>query len=202
MRQLHIRCILILSVLLITISRISAQTGGVPDVFLKNTIKEQLNFLDEHTRIYDNYRAVREDMFQKLKNNVSDTLNSSGKKIAGLNRTKSKLNTRIDSLKTSLETVKTNLDEMTRTKNSIKVIGLDINKLTYNKVMWTILGGLVAALLVGFLIFKRNLTLISNTKKEYLDLKNEFEAYRKASREAREKMTMAHFLEIKKLKGE
>jgi uncharacterized membrane-anchored protein YhcB (DUF1043 family) len=68
--------------------------------------------------------------------------------------------------------------------------------------MWTILFGLVAALVAGFLVFKRNLSVISNTRKEFQELKDEFEAYRKTSREAREKMTMAHFLEMKKLKGE
>jgi uncharacterized membrane-anchored protein YhcB (DUF1043 family) len=67
--------------------------------------------------------------------------------------------------------------------------------------MWTILAGLVAMLLVGFLIFKRNLLIMNTTKKEFQDLKVEFEAYRKTSREAREKLTMDHFNEIKKLKG-
>jgi uncharacterized membrane-anchored protein YhcB (DUF1043 family) len=90
---------------------------------------------------------------------------------------------------------------MTSTKNSIKVIGLEINKLTYNKIMWTILILLVAVLLLGFLVFKRNLSTIFNTKKEFQDLKFEFETYRKTTREAREKLTMDHFNEIKRLKG-
>jgi hypothetical protein len=42
---------------------------------------------------------------------------------------------------------------------------------------------------------------MGTTKKEFQDLKVEFEAYRKTSREAREKLTMDHFNEIKKLKG-
>jgi uncharacterized membrane-anchored protein YhcB (DUF1043 family) len=67
--------------------------------------------------------------------------------------------------------------------------------------MWTILVGLVAALLIGILLFNRNLSAISNTKKEFQELKNEFEAYRKTSREAREKLTMDHFNEIRRLKG-
>jgi uncharacterized membrane-anchored protein YhcB (DUF1043 family) len=67
--------------------------------------------------------------------------------------------------------------------------------------MWTILGGLLALLLLGFLVFQRNLSTTSNTKKEFQELKNEFEAYRKTTREAREKLTMDHFNEIKRLKG-
>ena len=200
MKQLQIRCFLILTVVVITVMKVTGQVT-MPDVFIINSLKEQLNYLEEHTRIYDSYRAVREDMFQKLKVNISDTLSSANRKIAGLNKTKSALNLTIDSLRSNLESTRTSQEEMTKTKNSISVIGLEINKLTYNKIMWTILAGLVAVLVIGFLAFKRNLSAIFNTKKEYHDLKDEFETYCKSSREAREKLTMDHFNEMKRLKG-
>jgi len=200
MKQLQIRCFLILTVVVITVMKVTGQVT-MPDVFIINSLKEQLNYVEEHTRIYDSYRAVREDMFQKLKVNISDTLSSANRKIAGLNKTKSALNLTIDSLRSNLESTRTSLEEMTKTKNSISVIGLEINKLTYNKIMWTILAGLVAVLVIGFLAFKRNLISIFNTKKEYQELKDEFETYRKSSREAREKLTMDHFNEIKRIKS-
>ena len=200
MKQLQIRGILILAVVVITVLTVKGQVT-MPDVLLKNSLKEQLNYLEEHTRIYDNYRAIREDMFQKLKVNVSDTLSVANSKIAGLNKTKSALNLAIDSLKTNLESTRTRLEEMTSTKNSIRIIGMEINKLTYNNIMWTIVAGLVALLLIGFFVFKRNITTIFNTKKEFQEIKDEFETYRKTSREAREKLTMDHFNEIKRLKS-
>lgn len=200
MKQLQIRIALILAVLIITVIKIAGQSA-MPDVFQKNSLKEQLNYLDEHTKIYDNYRAIREDMFQKIKGNVSDTLAAAHSKIAELNKTASSLNQTIKSYKSNLDSANASLEEMTRTKNSIKVIGLEVNKLTYNKIMWTILAGLIAALLIGFLAFKRNVISIINIKKEFQELKDEFEAYRKTSREAREKITMDHFNEIKRLKG-
>jgi hypothetical protein len=178
-------------------------TGQVvmPDDLIKNPLKEQLKYLENRTIIYENYRAIREDMFQKLKTNVTDTLSATDKKISVLTKKTLLLNATIDSLRADLELTKTNLAEMTRTKNSLKVIGLNVNKNTYNGIMWTISGGLVALLLIGFLVFQRNLSATSSTKKEFQELKNEFEAYRKTSREAREKLTMDHFNEIKRLKG-
>jgi predicted nucleic acid-binding Zn-ribbon protein len=140
-------------------------------------------------------------MFQKLKRNISDTLSAATGKIAGLNKTKSSLSLTIDSLRTDLESTRTILEEMTRTKNSIRILGMETNKLTYNNIMWTIVAGLVAVLLIGFFVFKRNITTIYNTKKEFQEIKDEFETYRKTSREAREKLTMDHFNEIKRLKG-
>jgi len=199
MKKMQIRYALIL--VLLAISFIKTEAQALPDVFLNNSLREQLNYLDEHTKIYDNYRAIREDMFQKIKGNVSDTLSSIEKRITGLNRTKATLNQTIDSLKKNLEATKTNLDEITKSKNSISVLGMQVNKSAYNNIMWIIVGALVAALLIGFLLFKRNLSAMFSSKNEYQELKTEFETYRKTSREAREKMTMDHFNEIKRLKG-
>lgn len=201
MKQLQIRCAVILAVMILTAIRVVGQnSSSMPDVFHDNSLKEQFNYLDEHTKIYDNYRAIREDMFQKIKKNVSDTLSGTNKKIMALNFTKSNLNHTIDSLKKGLESTKTSLDEMTKTKDSLNFIGMEVNKHTYNKVMWILLGILAAALAVGFLIFKRNISLMATTKNDYQELKTEFEAYRKTSREAREKLTMDHFNEIKRIK--
>ena len=201
MKQLQLRCIVILAVLITTVMKLTGQ-ATMPDALLKSSLNEQFKYLDEHTKIYENYRAVREDMFQLTKKNVSDTLSVLNTKIAGLNKTARTLNQTIDTLRKDLGSTKSSLEATTKSKNSISVMGLEVNKAAYNRIMWTILFGLVAALVAGFLVFKRNLTIISNTKKEFQELKDEFETYRKTSREAREKMTMAHFLEMKKLKGE
>jgi hypothetical protein len=201
MYQFQSRSLILVIVLLFVYTNAESQTE-MPDVFIKDPVKEQLKYIEEHTRIYENYRAIREDMFQKIKGNISDSLLLSGKKISGLNKTRLSLSNTIDSLKGSLETTKTNLAEMTRTKNSIRILGLEVSKTTYNSVLWTIIAGLLAVLLLGFLVFRRNLSVTSNTNKELQTLKNEFEAYRKSTREAREKMSMAHFNELKKLRGE
>jgi len=186
--------------LVMVIFKVSGQTS-MPDVFLKNTLKEQLNYLDERTRIYENYRAIREDMFQKVKRNISDTLTEAYNSIDMLNDLTTVLNHKIDSLSTGLETTKASLEDMTRTKNSIRLFGAEVNKITYNGIMWLIIAGLVTILAMGILIFKRNLSSIHNINNELNEIKEEFQAYRKSSREAREKMSMDHFNELKRLKG-
>jgi len=193
------RLILVVSMLLIAFTSVYSQTE-MPDVLNKSSLKEQLKYIEERTRIYENYRAIREDMFQKLKGNISDTLSSSSNKIAVLKTQTSELRHTIDTLNATLSTTKTSLNEVTTSKNSIKVLGIEVNKTSYNSIMWTIIGILIIILAMGFLIFKRNLLVIINTNKELHDLKGEFEAYRKTTREAREKMSMAHFNELKKLR--
>ena len=174
---------------------------AIPDILEKGTITEQMKYLEEKTRIYEDYRAIREDMFQKIKNNSIDSINGAKNRINGLVLLTSGLNVRIDSLNSSLSGTKADLEEITRSKNSIKVIGIELNKTAYNTIMWIIVGALVFLLAIGFLAFKRNLTVTRNTKKELDELRTEFEAYRQKTRLEREKMSMDHFNELKRLKG-
>jgi hypothetical protein len=194
------RFVLILAVLVLAAIKVNCQTT-IPDVLTKNSLKEQMNYIEERTKIYENYRAIREDMFQKLKVNIADTISEAKKNISALSIEKEILKNSIDSLSGNLKTVQTSLEEITRTKNSIKVLGIEVSKVIYNLIMWTILALLTGCIIIGFLLFKRNLSITNDTKKEYRELKDEFETYRKTAREAREKMSMDHFKEIQKLKG-
>jgi hypothetical protein len=173
----------------------------LPETLVKGSLKEQMEYIQDKTRIYEDYRAIREDMFQKIKGNSLDSLKAARTEINILKSTARARDLTIDSLNTSIVAVKTDLDKMTKTKNSIRLLGIEINKLAYNAFMWTLLAILAGILAIGFLAYKRNHTVTAHTKKEIEELKKEFEAYRKASREAREKMSMAHFNELKKLRG-
>jgi hypothetical protein len=140
-------------------------------------------------------------MFQKLKNNAVDSLTKARNNIAGFVVLTGNLNLRIDSLENNLNVKKDEVKELTRTKNNIRVFGTELNKTSYNSLIWTIIAILATLLCIGFLAFKRNITVTSNTKKELKELKAEFEAYRQKTRLEREKVSMDHFNEIRKLKG-
>ena len=177
-----------------------AQTT-MPDMLVNGTLKEQMDYVQEKTRIYEDFRAIREDMFQKMKKNAVDSLNAAKTEISGLKNTATTLNLKIDSLNASVGAISTDLERMTKTKNSISLLGIEINKTAYNAVLWTIIAVLGGLLVTGFMAYQRNHKVTAQTKKEFEELKKEFEAYRKASREAREKMSMTHFNELKKLRG-
>lgn len=198
---------LLIAILSVIEVNVSAQTTTAPQPATQEDINRlpilnQFNYIQEHTKIYENFRAIREDVFQKLKKNVSDTITSLHKKMNIVNSSTSRLNNRIDSLNTSLSTTRTNLEDMTRTKESMKLLGMEIEKGTYTTIMMSIIVVLILILLVGFLVFKRNLNIVNGRNKDLSDLRAEFEAYRKTSREAREKMALQHFNELKKLRGE
>ena len=173
----------------------------MPEILEQGTIREQMNYLEERTRIYENYRAIREDMFQMIKRNAVDSLLKVQGQVtilAGMNKN---LLARIDSLTISLTDTKSLLAEAVSTKENIGVLGMNLNKTAYNSIMWVIVVILLSLLALGFLVFKRNLTVMLRTKKDLDELKIEFEAYRQKKRIEIEKMGMDHFNEIRKLKG-
>ncbi len=165
------------------------------------TLKNQLEYVQKRTKIYDNFRAIREDYFQKIKTNALDSLNQANLTITGLNKRIDGLNRQIDALKTDLTETKHKLEEVTRTKNSLSFLGIRMNKAAYNILMWGIVAGLAALLVILFLMYKRSHVVTTHTKKELEELKEEFENYRKSTRERIEKMTISHHKEIQKLKG-
>jgi hypothetical protein len=200
MRQLILRICVLTAIILAIAARSNCQ-NALPEVLKQGTLPEQLQYLDEHTRIYENYRAIREDMFRNFSRNTLDTLANGKKRINALILQTTALDNRIDSLQKSLEASKTELQEKTRTKNSIHVLGIEVNKVVYNTLMWSIVGALAFLLIVGYLSFKVNRAVTIRTKKDLEDLKAEYEEYRTKTRLEREKTAIDHFNEIKKYKG-
>lgn len=200
MMKLFLRSVLILITIFNTSNIIYCQST-IPEILENGTLEEQLNYLEERTRIYEDYRAIREDMFQLVKKNSIDSLSSGKNRINSLIARNNNLSSEIDSLNNTLSLTRNDLDEAVRTKNSIRLLGMNLNKFAYNTIMWIITGVLCFLLVSGFLAFRRNISVTSETKKELEDLKNEFEEYRTKSRIEREKMSLDHFNEIKRLKG-
>lgn len=190
-----------LFIVLMTISFSGYSQTSIPEILLKGTIKEQFDYIQEKTRIYEDFRAIREDMFRLIKNNALDSLKSTKKEIAALNTSVRERESEIDSLNSLISSTRDELDLMTRTKNSFNLMGFEIGKNTYNSILWSVIAVLAILLATGFVTYKRNRKIAIHTRKEIEELRKEFEAYRQASREAREKMSMAHFNELKKLRG-
>ena len=200
MNRISYKSILLFALLIMAGNMLSGQ-NVLPDELTKNSMKEQLKYIEDHTRIYENYRAVREDIFQKINKNILDSLSAKQSRITELENLASDLRAANESQKIILETTTSSLNEMTATKNSISVLGIEVRKNVYNTTMWTIILILVVILAIGFIIFKRNMFVTIRTGKEFNDLKAEFEAYRQSARIAREKLQMDHFNEIKRLKA-
>jgi len=161
-----------------------------------------MHTIERGTRIYENFRAIREDVFQKLKGNALDSVAELKSQISTKIALQKNLEARIDSLTSALSETKQKLEEVQKTKNSLSFLGITVSKVAYNFIMWGIVGGLLFVLIMLFLVYKRDRAVTLQLKRDLNELREEFESYRKSSRERMEKLVVSHHREIQKLKGE
>lgn len=164
------------------------------------TLEGQLDYLQNRTRIYENFRAIREDMFQKMKKNAIDSLNAAKLDIAILNSELTERNMEIETLNSDLGRARNERDQAIRTKDNFTLLGMEMNKGIYSTVLWIIILALALFGTVMFLFFKRAHVVTSQTQKELEQLKEEYEEHKKSSREKYEKLVVSHHNEIMKLK--
>ena len=173
----------------------------MPEVLNDGKLPEQLEYIQEKTRIYQDFRAIREDMFQKIKRNSLDSLSAAKSDILELENQLRSYGIRIDSLQSDLRTTNANLEEAIKNRDRMNFIGIPVNKVLYNSIMWIAIAGLVVLTIILLLTAKRNITTTIRTKRDLEEIREEFETYRKESRERQEQLVVKHHNELRKLKG-
>lgn len=172
----------------------------MPEVMDTGTLGDQFNYIHERTRIYENYRAIREDIFQKMKSNALDSLSAVKININNLDLLLSERSAEIDSLNQILHKTKEDLDQAIKNKDTLMFFGIPMRKTLYNTIMWLLVIALAGFLILLVLIYSRNRAITVQLRKDLNEVREEFEEYRKSSRERYEKLVVSHFNEIKKLK--
>ena len=198
--QQHATVILCIGIFL-GVSQIAGAQSGALAVLDSASLEAQLDYIHEHTRVYNNFRAVREDIFLKMKGNVIDSLEEQKLLVAQLNSRVSERNFQIETLNTDLTRTQIERDEAIRNKDSLSILGIQMNKAIYNSVMWFIALGLAVLAGVMLVLFKRAHLVTSQVKRELETTQEEFMEYRKNSREKYEKLVVSHHHEIMKLKS-
>lgn len=190
----------ILMVFFITAILSTTGQAQLPEVLQTGELTEQLDYIEERTRIYENFRAIREDMFQKVMSNSLDTVASLKSRIGNLSAELNGQRLELDSLSSLLKDTRDELDLAIKNRDNMILLGLSMNKASYNLILWAVIAGLAFLLVTGFMLLKRTRVVMNRTINETEELKAEFEDYKRTSRETREKLVLEHFNEVRKLK--
>jgi len=183
-----------------TTQTVDAQAGA--SAILDSALLEaQLDYIHDNTRVYNNYRAIRADIFLKIKRNVMDTLNASKLEVAQLNSRLTERDFEIETLNTDLTRTKNEKEEAIKNQNSLSFFGIQMNKGLYNSIMWFIILGLAALSIIMVILFRRAHHVTKQVNEELLASQEEFGQYRKNSREKYEKLVVSHHSEIMRLKN-
>lgn len=202
-KSLHInptKYLIFITLLVLSTSFARAQYT-MPEVMDTATLRQQMDYLQEKTRIYNDFRAIREDIFQRMKRNTLDSLSGAKQKISALNSSIVKKDDEISSLNSKLKSTEEQRDEAIKNKNALSFLGIQMDKNFYNSLMWIIVTVLAVLLVILFIIYRQNRVITVEYRDDLEETKEAFENYKKEARERYEKLVVSHHAEIMKLKG-
>ena len=128
-----------------------------PELSLEGgTIESQFEFLYRKSGNYNaegrRYEVVRKLQLDKLRDNILDSLSGARSKVAELNATITRHEGTIEDLNGKLENTTAQLTEVTEEKDSMSFFGIQVSKITYNLILWTI----IIVLMLFLLLHSRN----------------------------------------------
>jgi hypothetical protein len=166
----------------------SASITAQQTVTEENTLENQFDKIYRISTSYQTYKVISKEGYQKLKNNVLDSLNqienTLSEKVSLLKTKESD----IQRLNEKINKTQISLDASIKKENSISLFGLALNKTTYNSILWF----LIIALLMGMLFFMykfSNSNLLTKEAKHNLaEVEQELSQFRKKTLEKEQKL--------------
>jgi hypothetical protein len=144
---------------------------------------------------------IKRWQFVRLKTHVLDTLALIDQRLAETKDLLSQSHTSIDSLNLQNQELRTNLNKAIQEKDSLIFLGIPMYKSGYNTLVWGIITALTLTLVIFIFLYKRSHSVIIDTKNDLLEVRNEFEAFRKRALEREEGIVRKYHNELNKYKS-
>lgn len=154
----------------------------------KNTLNGQFNEIYKTSNSYQTYKVISKNKFLELNQNVLDSLKELKNSIVEKNKQLSEKGNTIKTTQENLTSIQIALHKAKEKENSISLFGLQLNKLTYNLILWSIILGLLLALLYYIFRFNRSNILTKKAQSSLLDVEYEFDKHRKKFLEREQKL--------------
>ena len=202
MKLIKIVCFTVLSLLSLTTTY--AQSNADEDDKLsltEGTIDNQFEYVIRRSNSYQDFKVIKKTWLYELKAHTIDTLNAVRKELSDTQAKVNSQSSEIDQLKTDLSNTKNNLDNTKKEKDSMALFGLQMSKVGYNALMWTIIAVLLVMLSLFIYKFKNSNAITKQAKKSLLETEEEYEEYRRNSLEREQKVRRQLQDEINKQKN-
>jgi hypothetical protein len=178
----------------------SQETPEKPSIG-KGSLESQFNYVIYRSEKYEDYKLVKSWWIYTLRTQVLDTLKALHENLADTQNLLAAKKNEIDSLIAVVETYNNELDIALKEKSSMKLLGIKMDKIIYNSILWLIIAGLLVVLLTVVLLFKRNNAVTLKTKSELAETRNEYEDYRKRTLVREQQIVRQLYDEILKYKS-
>lgn len=178
---------LLFFVLLNSISFFAQQT--TTDTPQEDTsLKGQFDKIYRISTTYQVYKVIDKEKFLKLKKNVLDSLQDAKELILEKENLLQTERENIKKTKAILAKTQADLEASNLKENSISLFGIQLSKITYNLVLWSIIVISLLALFYFIYKFSRSNVLTKQAQNNLIDVEQEFEVHRKKSIEREQKL--------------
>jgi hypothetical protein len=168
---------------LLTLTSFSQTSENQEDKLSLNSgsIDNQFEFVIRRSNSWQDYKTVKKTWLYALKAHTLDTLKAVHKDLADTQLVVKNQVKEIADLKLNLSNTQTDLDKTNTEKNNMALFGLQMSKSSYNVLMWSIIGGLLALLLFFIYKFNNSNAITRKAKKNLAETEEEFEEHRKTA---------------------
>ncbi len=176
-------CILIFSLIITIPGLIFAQSASTDENNAPQTLRDQFNDMKDNSETYTEYKVIKISKLNSFWKVVSDTLLGYRKDINELKSTIDSQKAQASSLNNKIEDLQKQLDDSNFYRDRISLFGINMLKETYNIFLWTIIIGLAVLAGILFTSFRHSSSVTREKKRDYNNLHEEFEAFRKRAQE-------------------
>jgi len=146
---------------------------------IEGSLQEQFDFMMTKSSRYQAYKVVSLKWLDKYQSNINDSLKQMRLQLIDTKSLIEKQNKEISDLKAESQKVKSKLEETVNSKDSMKFLGMEMPKGTYNSIMWVLILGSLAVAGACFMLFKRSNVVTIATKLTLEEVREEFDTHRK-----------------------
>ena len=186
----HMRRLIVLFILLTGFSFSSFSQRDINAWKNEKNIEQQYQVFKENLNFWDGKYFLNETQLNEYYRAFSDSVNVLKKSNADKVSTIKDLQSQLNSVNNELDETKADLETSIKNRNSIEMFGLNIEKGIYTLIMSLIIFALVVFLLILYFMYSRSNKITVRAKKDYDELKEEFEAHKKDSLERYTKINM------------
>jgi hypothetical protein len=180
---------------------IEAQSNTEKPSLDQSNIENQFNYVYQQSSDFEDYKMVKRWWITRLKQHVLDSLKQVEDRLADSRNMVNSKTKEIDSLNNLLSASNTNLATALKEKNTLRFLGISMEKAAYNSIVWTIIVGLSISFVLILLLYRRGHSITKQTKDDLTELKNEFETFRKRALEREEGIVRKYHNELMQYKN-
>ena len=156
----------------------------------EGNLEQQFEVFKKNVNFWNGSYFMKPEQIDQFHGAIMDSVGVLENNLMSSKNQIAELNEELSANSVQTRELETKLNESIKHQNAITVFGMYIQKTTYAVILYSIILGLLVLTCIVFMLFKRSNSITVRTKKEYDELKEEFETHKKNALDRYTKMNM------------